>query len=299
MPNTPLVSSRSRSNAFPRTRSSRSRSLVWLRSHSLARLALPRTRSFVIVLVNTRSAGEPRSPRGVEFIEKGTVNKQIFNNDVPTAPPLNISSEDAHKDVERSLTSRSNVASSAADAKVSSITKEEDILRNTVSDVGTQILCHLRINVMNVVHGMQRASLQQVLLQSEEELLEKCYSQIISGEAAHKPKISIGKMKVQVRKIKMAFDPPSSYSSLSLKLPIVKGSAYSHESTQYIKQISGLLKGSVKTLRSSSSSHDMVQAQGDRVRESQMDCSAEQGEFCLHMALKIVLKVDLHDYKDK
>ncbi|KAK9143228.1 hypothetical protein Syun_012628 [Stephania yunnanensis] len=94
----------------------------------------------------------------------------------------------------------------------------------------------------------------------------------------------------------MAFDPPSGCSSLSLKLPIVKvgffqyhfsdllstlysrfkglrnahmipeipakGSAYSHESTQYIKQISGLLKCSVKTLRSSSSSYDMVQAQG-------------------------------------
>ncbi|KAK9098280.1 hypothetical protein Syun_025325 [Stephania yunnanensis] len=169
----------------------------------------------------------------MEFIEKGTVNKQIFNNDVPTAPLLNISSEDAHKDVERSLTSRSNVASSAADAKVSSITKEEDILRNTISDVGTQsnngneisenlrglvlslnllyrfqldslpsvqFLCHLRINVMNVVHGMQRAR------------------SLVCGY--------------------------------------------------------------------------FIRCMLDRVRESQMDCSAEQGE-------KIVLKVDLHDNKDK
>ncbi|KAK9092850.1 hypothetical protein Syun_027761 [Stephania yunnanensis] len=157
----------------------------------------------------------------IEFIEKGTVNKQIFNNDVPTAPSPNISSEDAHKDVERSLTSRSNVASSAADAKVSSITKEEDILRNTVSDVGTQT----RLLTFHAIG--QGPCLQQVLLKSEEELLEKRTSQIISGEAARKPKISIEKMKVQ----------------------------------------------------------------GDRVRESQMDCSAEQGE-------KIVLKVDLHDNKD-
>ncbi|KAK9169453.1 hypothetical protein Syun_001593 [Stephania yunnanensis] len=93
-----------------------------------------------------------------EFIEKGTVNKRIFNNDVPTAPPLNISSEDAHKDVERSLTSRSNVASSAVDAKVSSITKEEDILRNNVSDVGTQSL----VLLLNLLYRFQLDSLPSV-----------------------------------------------------------------------------------------------------------------------------------------
>ncbi|KAK9109094.1 hypothetical protein Sjap_017154 [Stephania japonica] len=289
-----------------------------------------------------------------EFIERRTANKQTFNNGVPSAPPLNISSKDTHKDAEPSPTSRSHVTSSAADAKVSSTAKEEDILRNTVSDVGAQgnngngiseksprpsIIAESAVSfparlptfraigqgpwcavisydacVRLCLHSWARGcmeapmflenecallrsafGLQQILLQSEEELLEKRSSQIISGEAARKPKISIGKMKVQVRKIKMVFDPPSGCSSLSLKLPIVKvgsvqyrfsdllstlcsrfkalrnahmvpqipvkGSVYPRESTQYIKQISGLLKGSVKTLRSSSSSYDMVQVQ--------------------------------------
>ncbi|KAK9143229.1 hypothetical protein Syun_012629 [Stephania yunnanensis] len=134
-----------------------------------------------------------------EFIEKGTVNKQIFNNDVPTAPPLNISSEDAHKDVERSLTSRSNVASSAADAKVSSITKEEDILRNTISDFTT--------SSATFRGGTAR----------------KRTSQIISGEAARKPKISIGKMKVQgniksIAAISFVFDKTYSKELISRQM---------------------------------------------------------------------------------
>ncbi|KAF8377347.1 hypothetical protein HHK36_030724 [Tetracentron sinense] len=141
--------------------------------------------------------------------------------------------------------------------------------------------------------------LQQILLQSEEELLEKRSSDLVSDGAAPKPKKTIGKMKVQVRKVKMAMDPPTGCSFSSLKPPIIKleslryrfsniqsricsgwealrnirvvpripanGSfsrhslAYVHASTQYIKQVSGLLKIGVTTLRNSSSSYEVVQ----------------------------------------
>ncbi|KAL5714311.1 hypothetical protein ACHQM5_016292 [Ranunculus cassubicifolius] len=141
--------------------------------------------------------------------------------------------------------------------------------------------------------------LQQVLLQSEEELLAKRSTGLTSEGAAVKPKKIIGKMKVQVRKVKMSLDPPTGCSSLSLKLPIIKtetlrlrltslqsnlssgctslskvrvvprvpanGSlsrhslAYVNASTQYIKQVSGLLKVGVTTLRSSSSSYEVPQ----------------------------------------
>ncbi|ONK75633.1 uncharacterized protein A4U43_C03F18930 [Asparagus officinalis] len=139
--------------------------------------------------------------------------------------------------------------------------------------------------------------LQQILLQSEEELLEKKSSELVSEGAAVKPKKVIGKMKVQVRKVRMALDMPSGCNYLSLTTPMVKlesfkyrmsnlqstlssgweslrkvrvlprlpanssfsrhSLAYMHASTQYIKQVSGLLKIGVTSLRNSS--YEVVQ----------------------------------------
>lgn len=142
-------------------------------------------------------------------------------------------------------------------------------------------------------------NLQQVLLQSEEELMSKQTSELLTDGAAPKPKKMVGKMKVQVRKVKLALDPPTGCSISSLRVPKLKmesiryhmsnlrstvssgwravrkvhfvprvpanGSfsrqslAYVQASSQYIKQVSGLLKVGVATLRSSSSSHETVQ----------------------------------------
>ncbi|AQK75112.1 hypothetical protein ZEAMMB73_Zm00001d018133 [Zea mays] len=133
-------------------------------------------------------------------------------------------------------------------------------------------------------------SLQNVLLQSEEELMSKRASELVSEGAASKPKKTIGKMKVQVRKVRMSVDMPSGCNLSSL--PMVKldsvryrlsnvqstlssgwesvrrvrvlpqlpanssfskhSLAYMQASAQYIKQVSGLLKVGVTTLRSSS-----------------------------------------------
>ncbi|GLT79898.1 hypothetical protein SLA2020_513670 [Shorea laevis] len=141
--------------------------------------------------------------------------------------------------------------------------------------------------------------LQQVLLQSEEELLTKRSSELTSEAAAPKPKKIIGKMKVQVRKVKSTLDPPTGCSISSLRAPTIKleairfhlsnlqstlssrwqalrkirvtprlpanGSfsrhslAYVHAGTQYIKQVSGLLKISVPSLRNSSTSYEVMQ----------------------------------------
>ncbi|EEF48602.1 conserved hypothetical protein [Ricinus communis] len=142
---------------------------------------------------------------------------------------------------------------------------------------------------------------QNVLLQSEEELMAKRSSELITEGAAPKPKKIVGKLKVQVRKVKTVLDPPTgcSMSSLTLRAPKLKletvryrfskfhstictawqafrkirvaprvpanGSlsrqslAYVHASTQYIKQVSGLLKTGVISLRNSSSSYEVVQ----------------------------------------
>ncbi|PKI73540.1 hypothetical protein CRG98_006121 [Punica granatum] len=147
--------------------------------------------------------------------------------------------------------------------------------------------------------------LQQVLLQSEEELLVKQSSDIVNEGAAPKPKRIIGKMKVQVRKVKTVLDTPTGCSILSLRAPSsltpaslkmdsirhqfsnlqstvscqwralrkiqtvqripANGSfsrqslSYVHASTRYLKQISGLLKTGVTSLRNSSSSYEGVQ----------------------------------------
>ncbi|XP_050206018.1 uncharacterized protein LOC126655767 isoform X2 [Mercurialis annua] len=141
--------------------------------------------------------------------------------------------------------------------------------------------------------------LQHVLLQPEEELLEKQSSEVVSQGAAPKSKRTFGKMKVQVRKVKMGLDPPAgcSFSSLNpsmIKLESVRqhlstlnstlhfgwvavrkvrvtpnippnGSlsqqslAYMRASTQYIKQVSRLLRSEMTTLRNSPSSYEAVQ----------------------------------------
>ncbi|XP_076884501.1 uncharacterized protein LOC143533654 [Bidens hawaiensis] len=141
--------------------------------------------------------------------------------------------------------------------------------------------------------------LQQVLLQSESELLVKQSSDVGSKGSAAKPKKMVGKMKVQVRKVRMGVDPPTGCNFSSLKPPKVKletvkrhcatvqskmssgwqavkripfsprkpinGSfslhslAYMQASGQYIKQISGLLKSGVSSLRTTSSANEVLQ----------------------------------------
>ncbi|KAK6923815.1 hypothetical protein RJ641_010015 [Dillenia turbinata] len=141
--------------------------------------------------------------------------------------------------------------------------------------------------------------LQQVLLQSEEELMGNQSSELVTESVAPKPKKVTGKMKVQVRKVKMAVDPPTSCSFCSMSAPTLKleflrlhlsnlrssvssgwkalrrvraspqipanGSfsrqslAYVHAGTQYIKEVCGLLRVGVTSLRSSSSSYEAVQ----------------------------------------
>lgn len=139
-------------------------------------------------------------------------------------------------------------------------------------------------------------NLQHVLLQSEEELMSKRSSELPTEGSAAKPKKMVGKMKVQVRKVRLALDPPKGCSFSLVKVPKVKiesvryhisnlrsavcsgwqavrkvhfaprvsnGSfsrqslAYVQAGTQYIKQVSGLLKVGVATLRSSSSSYEV------------------------------------------
>ncbi|GAB4844919.1 hypothetical protein Ancab_038311 [Ancistrocladus abbreviatus] len=141
--------------------------------------------------------------------------------------------------------------------------------------------------------------LQHILLQSEEEILAKQTSELAAEGAAQKPKKMVGKMKVQVRKVRMGLDPPTGCSFSSLKAPTIKlesarnhlsnfqtklssgwqalrrirfvlhkpagGSfsrtslAYVQASSQYMRQVSGLLKVGVTTLRQSSSSYEPMQ----------------------------------------
>ncbi|KAK3017683.1 hypothetical protein RJ639_004050 [Escallonia herrerae] len=141
--------------------------------------------------------------------------------------------------------------------------------------------------------------LQNVLLKPEEELLQKRSSELVSEGASVKLKKTFGKMKVQVRKVKMVLDPPSGCNFSSLKPPKVKlesvrfhlsnvkstlssewqalrkvsvplhipanGSfsrrslAYVHAGTQYLKEVSGVLKIGAASLHGNSPSYKVVQ----------------------------------------
>ncbi|CAA6658860.1 unnamed protein product [Spirodela intermedia] len=140
--------------------------------------------------------------------------------------------------------------------------------------------------------------LQRILLQSEEELLAQRSSKVTNEVPVVKPKKTVGRMKVQIRRVRMVADGPSGCSFSSLQPPVINlktfrhqisnlqsslssgwGSlrnvrlvphlpttrsfsrnsmAYMHASTQYIKQVSALLKIGVTTLRSRSS-YDVMQ----------------------------------------
>ncbi|KAL9255246.1 hypothetical protein AKJ16_DCAP02481, partial [Drosera capensis] len=142
-------------------------------------------------------------------------------------------------------------------------------------------------------------SLQPVLLQSEVEILSKRASEITVDGVTPKPKKMIGKMKAEVRKVKMGVDLPTGCSFNSFKAPKIQlesarnhfknvqskfssgwmalrrvqfvvhkpaSSSFSHKSlayvkagTRYMKQVSGLLKVGATTLRQNSSSYEPVQ----------------------------------------
>ncbi|XP_020586710.1 uncharacterized protein LOC110028968 [Phalaenopsis equestris] len=189
-------------------------------------------------------------------------------------------------------------------------------------------------------------SLQYVLLQSEEELLQKRSSEHLDG-AAVKPKKVIGKMKVQARKVRMTLDRPSGCNYISLRSQTVKlesfryrmlnfqstlssgweslrkvrvlprlaaGSsfskhslAYMQASTQYIKQVSAILKTGVSSLRSAPAFEAVTEsyscflklkslAEEDRVR---MQVGSGETHVFFPDSMGDDLIVEVHDSKGK
>ncbi|KAK9713111.1 hypothetical protein RND81_06G003500 [Saponaria officinalis] len=140
-------------------------------------------------------------------------------------------------------------------------------------------------------------SLRHALLQSEEEVMSKRTSELISGAAAPKPKKMMGRIKVQVRKVKMGLDPQSGCSFPQMpKLEIErfqycintvksrlssgweavqrvnaahhlpkegslsrKSLAYMHVGTQYMKDIVGLVRSGLSSSQKTSSLSENVQ----------------------------------------
>ncbi|XP_047315577.1 uncharacterized protein LOC124919388 [Impatiens glandulifera] len=141
-------------------------------------------------------------------------------------------------------------------------------------------------------------SLQHVLLQPEEELLKKKSSRLSSEGVSAKAKKKLGKMKVQVRKVKIGLDPPTTCSFSSLKpskekidslrsyassvksnvasgwgaiqkvhvsprIPVnaplsTKFMVYMHAGTSYVKEVAGLLKSGTSTSPDSSTTSNKV-----------------------------------------
>ncbi|WCJ31964.1 hypothetical protein M5689_013412 [Euphorbia peplus] len=142
--------------------------------------------------------------------------------------------------------------------------------------------------------------LQQVLLQPEEELLARRHSELVNDAPAAAPKLkTFGKIKVQVRKVKMGLDPPvgCSFSNLnpsSIKLEPLRqhlsslnstlhsgweavrkvrvvpqippngtvtqqSLAYMRAGTQYIKQVSKVLRNEVTISHNSPAPYEAVQ----------------------------------------
>ncbi|KAL3630486.1 hypothetical protein CASFOL_023470 [Castilleja foliolosa] len=72
--------------------------------------------------------------------------------------------------------------------------------------------------------------LRNVLLQSEDELLRKQSPELVGEGVSVKAKKTIGKIKIQVRKVKMGFDPPTGCTFASIKsTSIVRLGSFQHK----------------------------------------------------------------------
>ncbi|KAK6154180.1 hypothetical protein DH2020_013819 [Rehmannia glutinosa] len=88
--------------------------------------------------------------------------------------------------------------------------------------------------------------LKHILLQSEEELLRKESSELVGEGASVKTKKTIGKIKIQVRKVKMGMDPPTGCAFASLKsTSIVKLDSIQHK----LSNVKSVVSSERKTLR--------------------------------------------------
>ncbi|KAG6543633.1 hypothetical protein Mapa_014996 [Marchantia paleacea] len=88
--------------------------------------------------------------------------------------------------------------------------------------------------------------LQQLLLQPYEELKRKGVADETEGTAASKPKRNIGKLRVQVRKLRVL------HRALLRGNASQRSLAYVNAGAQYMRQVSGILKDKVNSLRSNS-----------------------------------------------
>ncbi|PKU84945.1 hypothetical protein MA16_Dca026827 [Dendrobium catenatum] len=82
--------------------------------------------------------------------------------------------------------------------------------------------------------------LQQILLQSEEELLEKRSSEPVEGTVIKQKRI-FGKLTVQARKVRMSLDIPSGCNLMSLGRPIVKLCSFRHHMSNFQSTFSSRL----------------------------------------------------------
>ncbi|KAF3773363.1 hypothetical protein EJ110_NYTH55496 [Nymphaea thermarum] len=251
---------------------------------------------------------------GTDKIPRGLQTGRQRDVDIPTAPPFCGLEKETNQAVDQSSTSRASaMPKTAAAERIPGTTQpipEKGVSNGiVVRDHGKPLLHMMPVCGCAYIHGLEVAwrhpsfwrmnvLLQQILLQSEEELLAKRSADIGPEVAAPKPKKTIGKMKVQVRRVKMVLDVTTGCSFSSMKpsavnlhalrsrvsnlrstfsagwealskvrvLPRISANAsfsrnslaYMQASTQYIKQVSSLLKVGVTTLRSNSS-YDIVQ----------------------------------------
>ncbi|GMP25913.1 hypothetical protein CsSME_00002565 [Camellia sinensis var. sinensis] len=252
---------------------------------------------------------------------KTTAKQELFDDGVPSAPPFADSVQEINQVAEQISTFRGHGTPCSESSHAAMSSSSLPAQRPTFHASGLGPWCAVisydacvRLCLYSWARGCVEApiflenesmllrnafGLQQVLLQPEDELLRKPSSELSSEGAAVKPKKTFGKMKVQVRKVKMAKDLPTGCSFSSLKPSMVKleslrfhmsnakstissawgvirtvrvapripanssfsrqSLAYMHAGTRYIKEVSGILKAGATTFRSSSSSYEVVQ----------------------------------------
>ncbi|KAL6558737.1 hypothetical protein OROMI_019087 [Orobanche minor] len=88
--------------------------------------------------------------------------------------------------------------------------------------------------------------LRNILLQSEEELLRKRTTELLGEGVSVKANKTIGKIKIQVRKVKMGFDPPTGCTFASLKsTSVVKLETFQHK----LSNVKSIVSSERKALR--------------------------------------------------
>ncbi|KAK6125853.1 hypothetical protein DH2020_040401 [Rehmannia glutinosa] len=167
---------------------------------------------------------QPNKDSMKQGFQNSSQQNKFYDDDIPSAPPMAGSFQHSNQASEKLPTctadaNRCSAKSGGSAAEVEPNKYKSKMLGSTEVETPDVSVRNAAVSShpLPAKYPTFHARLKHVLLQSEEELLKKDSTDLVSEGAYVKTKKSIGKIKVQVRKVKMGLEPPTGCTFTSLK----------------------------------------------------------------------------------